>query len=301
MKERTGPGIACALAASALYGLIPNFSRAAFQAGIPSYETTFLRTAVIAVALAVLALMRGERLSLPRAGWPAFAAQAAATAIISICYLAAGQFIPVGLAAIIFFTFPVIILLSAPFAEGHRPGWPQYAIALVAFTGLAIAMAANVSTIDGRGVVFALAAAIFCAVQFFSGRILSRHATPVVFGSLVHLVILPVTLAVAVLMNGGTMHMFSGEGVLAGGLGFVFATGAVYVFAYALHMTSLSLARASIVAPFYNLEPIVTTFVAASLLGERLAAAQYLGGGLVLAALVAASAIDLRSRPAVTA
>jgi drug/metabolite transporter (DMT)-like permease len=43
-----------------------------------------------------------------------------------------------------------------------------------------------------------------------------------------------------------------------------------------------------VVAPFFNLEPVMTTVVAAAILGERLAANQYAGGGLVLIALVLA-------------
>lgn len=106
MIERTGLGIGCALAAAAFYGLIPNFSRAAFVNGVPSFETTFVRTALIAVVLVIAAIIRDEKLSIPRRAIPLFAAQATATAVISICYLAAGQYIPVGLAAVIFFTFP---------------------------------------------------------------------------------------------------------------------------------------------------------------------------------------------------
>jgi drug/metabolite transporter (DMT)-like permease len=56
-----------------------------------------------------------------------------------------------------------------------------------------------------------------------------------------------------------------------------------------VHMLSLRFAPASSVAPYFNLEPVVTTAVAAVILGERLQTNQYAGGGLVLAALVASS------------
>ncbi len=54
-------------------------------------------------------------------------------------------------------------------------------------------------------------------------------------------------------------------------------------------MSSLRFAPASTVAPFYNLEPIVTTAFAGLLFGEFLTANQYAGGGIVLAALVVSS------------
>ena len=70
---------------------------------------------------------------------------------------------------------------------------------------------------------------------------------------------------------------------------FLAALAVVYVIAYLLQMLSLRFAATSRVAPFYNLEPIVTIAVAALLLGERLTSMQYAGGGLVLVALVLAS------------
>ena len=57
------------------------------------------------------------------------------------------------------------------------------------------------------------------------------------------------------------------------------ALGIVYVIAYLVQMLSLRFAPASTVAPFYNLEPVVTTGIAAAFLGERLQVNQYAGGG----------------------
>lgn len=260
-----------------------------------------MRTAVIGVALGLLALLRAEKLRVPRAALPMFVAQAAATATVSICYLAAGQFIPVGLAVTIFFTFPVIILLTAPLAEGQAPGWPQVAISLFAFAGLALALAGEVGGLDYRGVLLAVASALACTVQFYSGRKISGHVTPVVLGSLVHLAILPVTLGVALWMNGGGLKILAGEGIPLSGFGFLAGVCLFYVFAYLIHMTSLRLAKASIVAPFYNLEPIVTAGVAALLLGERLTAIQYLGAAMVFTALIVSSLLDFRKRAPVAA
>ena len=53
-------------------------------------------------------------------------------------------------------------------------------------------------------------------------------------------------------------------------------------------------APASVVAPYFNLEPVVTTLIAALALGERLTLNQYVGGALVLAALAAASLPERR-------
>ena len=88
MINRNGLGIGCALGAASLYGFVPNFARGAFENGIPAVESTFLRTSLVAVMFTVLAVLRSERLVVPRAALASFAGQAVATLVISVGYLA---------------------------------------------------------------------------------------------------------------------------------------------------------------------------------------------------------------------
>jgi drug/metabolite transporter (DMT)-like permease len=197
----------------------------------------------------------------------------------------------VGLAVIIFFLFPVLIMLLAPVVEGRNPGLVRIAIAILAFCGLGIAVGPSFDGLDIRGILLAGLAAAGATLQFFSGRSISRYMTPAAFGSLVHLVILPPILLIALYAGSGTIRLFPGGTATAQGLLFMCGVAAVYVVAYMIHMLSLRFAPASTVAPYFNLEPVVTTAIAAAILGERLQVNQYAGGGLVLAALVASSFI----------
>src|SRR5437762_2445508 len=131
MTSRNGMGIAAALAAARLYGLVPNFVRGAFLNGVPRVESTFFRASLIAIAL-------------------------------------------------------------------------------FAFAGLALAVGPSFDTLDPRGILLATAAALFCTVQFFSGRAISHYMTPAAFGALVHVTIWPATLLVAVVAGGGTLHFLPG-------------------------------------------------------------------------------------------
>lgn len=291
MLNRAGLGIACALGAASLYGLVPNFVRAAYENGIPPIESTLFRTFVIAIAFALLAVARGERLVIPRAAMPSFAGQSVATLFVSVAYLGSVQFIPVGLAVIIFFLFPVVIMLLAPVVEGRNPGFLRVIVAILAFCGLAVAVGPSFDDLDIRGVTLAALGSGGAALQFFSGRAISRHMTPAAFGSLVHMVILPPILLVVLHAGSGTLRFFPGGSAAPAGMAFLSGVGLVYVFAYMVQMLSLRFAPASTVAPFFNVEPVVTTAIAAAILGERLQVNQYAGGGLVLAALVASSFI----------
>lgn len=289
MLNRTGLGIACALSAAAMYGLIPSLVRGAFVNGIPPAESILFRTSILAVVFAIVAVLQGQSFYLPRAALGSFLAQCAATLTISLGYLASVQFIPVGLAVIIFFSFPVIIMLAAPLIEGHNPGVKPLLIALFAFAGLAVAIGPSLEGLDIRGVLLAAAGAIGAAGQFFSGRAISSYLPPSVFGTHVHIAIWPAVLIAALYAGGGTLNGFPGGTGTHLGLAFMFGLGSIYVVAYMIQMLSLRFAPASTVAPFYNLEPVVTTGVAAIVLGERLAINQYAGGAMVLAALVLSS------------
>lgn len=289
MNNRAGLGIACALGAALLYGLVPNFARAAYENGIPPIETTLFRTLIVALAFAAVAFLQGVRLAVPKGAWPSFAGQSVATLFVSVAYLGSVQFIPVGLAVIIFYLFPVFIMLLAPVVEGRSPGVLRVLVAILAFAGLAVAVGPSFDSLDMRGILLAGLGAAGATLQFFSGRTISRYMTPAAFGSLVHLVILPPILLIALFASSGTLRMLPGGTATSLGLVFVLGVAAVYVVAYMIQMLSLRFAPASTVAPFFNIEPVVTTAVAALILGERLQTNQYAGGGLVLAALVASS------------
>jgi drug/metabolite transporter (DMT)-like permease len=290
-------GIASALLAASFYGCVPNFARAAFGHGVPALETVLMRTTVIAVALGLFAFMRGENFYLPRAAWFSFVGQVMATFMVSACYLASVQFIPVGLAVIIFFAFPVIIVVVAPLVERKAPSIARLAVAVLAFIGLGIAVGPGFDALDLRGVLLAAAAAVGCALQFFSGRALGRHLPPAAFGSLVHVAVWPLVLAVTLYSGGNTLVLMNG-GITNLGLFFVGGVCLAYVGGYFFHMSSLKAAPASVVAPYFNLEPIVTTVISALLLGETLKLNQYGGGGLVLAALVLAGVVGKRNATA---
>jgi drug/metabolite transporter (DMT)-like permease len=243
--------------------------------------------------LGLMALLQGENFKLPSTAWPSFIGQAIATFIVSVSYLASVQFIPVGLAVIIFFAFPVIIIVTSPLVEGRPPSLARLAIALLAFIGLAIAVGPGFQALDLRGVVLAALAALGCALQFFTGRALGQHLQPAAFGSLVHIAIWPFVLAVSLYYGGQQLQLVSG------GLGisaYVFVGGVCFAYlgGYFFHMSSLKAAPASVVAPYFNLEPIVTTIISGTLLRESLKLNQYGGGALVLAALLLAALVGKR-------
>ncbi|MEO6610057.1 MAG: EamA family transporter [Aestuariivirga sp.] len=132
-------------------------------------------------------------------------------------------------------------------------------------------------------------AAFGYALQFFSGRMLSRYLEPAAFGSLVHIAIFPIVVIIVMVVGQG--HLVLVQPDTFGSSAFIFTACVclAYAFGYLFHMSSLAAAPASVVAPFFNLEPIITLTISVLILGEQLTTSQYAGAFTVLAALVLAS------------
>ena len=298
MKSPHLTGVLLALAAASVYGAVPNFARLAFLNGVPALETVFYRTSVVAVVLAIVAIVRGESFRLTRAALPGFLYQSLATLMVSACYLASVQFLPVTLSVIIFYLFPVLIILAAPLAEGRTPGWARLGVALLGFAGLVVAVGPAFEHVSVLGLVLAFLGAVGCMMQFFSGRMLSRHLTPAAFGSLVHLAIWPVMLGLALVFGNSTLALVDGTSPL--GPHAVMAVGLVaiaYLGGYFFHMSSVRAAPSSVVAPYFNLEPIISTGLAVLVLGEAMTFNQWAGGAMVFAALVISGFLPEKVRP----
>jgi drug/metabolite transporter (DMT)-like permease len=296
VQSRPFAAIVLALLAAVSYAGVPNFARLAFLNGVPALETVFYRTTALAIILGVFAGLRRESFALPRAAVIPFLLQCLATLLVSACYLASLQYLPVTLSVVIFYTFPVIVLVAAPIIEGHVPHWSRFAVAGLGFLGLYIAIGPAFEHINALGVALAALGSLGCALQFFSGRLLAQHLQPAAFGSLVHIAILPFILALALYFGGGSLALVSSAGVGPYAMGAVVLVCLCYLGGYFCHMSSVKAAPASIVAPFFNLEPVLSTTIAVLLLKETMTQAQWTGGAIVLASLLIASILPTRTK-----
>ena len=297
-------GILFALAAGVVYGLAPPFTRLAFVNGVPPIETAFWRASALVAIVGVIALVRGWRLSVPREARVPLGLMILSTASISIGYLGAVQFIPVALTVIVFFTFPVLILLMSPLVEGSRIPLVQLAIGALAFAGLLIAIGPGSGGADLRGLALAGLAAAGAATQFFAGRAISGRMDTLQFGLLTHLAIIPIVALVIVLLGGEFRSVFDPAAITGTGYLALSLVALSYGAGFFCQMFALKSAPASAVAPYFNIEPITSVAVASLILSEPPASRELAGGALVLAALIAAglarkprNAQDLAARP----
>ena len=139
-RDRTGErqGLVLALASAAAFGTNIVSAQIAGQAGLSGpllvfYRVLLMLALVGGVALAwrgSLALKRGERQPVLLFGL--------ATALVGIAYLSSVAFIPVSVAAVVFYTFPVLIVLAEPILTPAPLRADRLAGALAAFLGIAL-------------------------------------------------------------------------------------------------------------------------------------------------------------------
>jgi drug/metabolite transporter (DMT)-like permease len=282
-----------ALGSSAGYGLNIVTAQIASTVGITGalmvFYRVFLMLACLAVAIAVsrrslaanLAIAPGEGRSLLVFGL--------SSSIIGTAYMSSVAFLPVSVAAVIFYLFPILIVLAEPFVEKTRFGLMRLLIVLLAFAGVALVVGPRLDSLDPRGLALSLLAAAGAAIQFFAAA--RMPVTPTIsklfWG---HLLVLP-----AVVATLGWIDGFHGPGIFALAPLSVAVTLLAYVVSMALQLLSLNRVSAAVGGLTFCAEPLFASLFAALILGERLVLVQYLGGCLVLAAIAVNAVMATRA------
>lgn len=268
-----------ALLAAASYGGITTLARLAYDAGAGPATLIAARCLLAGLLLGALALVLRRPLAIVRADWPAFALTSLGIFGMTVGYLGSVVFIPVSLAALIFYTFPLMVAALSPLIERRRLSRGEGLAFFVAFAGLALALGPRFDSLDPRGVGLALLAAISVVGLLFGSRRLTRRQDSLVLAAeanlLCLLLVLPFFALAAELQPPAEAQ---------GWLPFAAACG-LYVVAVATQFLAVRLTAASEVALALNLEPVVSILAAVALLGERLSGPQWAGVALVIAAL----------------
>jgi drug/metabolite transporter (DMT)-like permease len=278
------------------YALNPPGVRYAFEHGVPVLTSSLFRIFAMLAFAGVLAAITPRGFYVPvQLRKPVFFL-GLGTVSVSLGYMSAVAFVPVAIATITFFTFPLIILLLSPLLEGEKVPLIRIALAGLAFVGLAIVVGPVAGDLDWRGLALAGYAALGAATQFLSGRWISGGVGPTTSSFWAHVVCLPIVLAVIAGFGGFASLGALGNQIFSdqvAGIS-ILAVCVSYIFGFRFHMMSLRHAPASMIAPFFYLEPVISIALAVVFLGQHLQPMQYGGCLLVLAALFGSAAVSRR-------
>ncbi len=269
-------GLGATLLAALFVSLITTFARITYDAGSNPATQVFLRALCMMLVLGGLQLALSRPVVVPRR-------TIATTMLLGLCiflmsfgYLSSVAYISVSLAVLVFYTYPLMVGVASPLLGRERMTWLKALCLIGAFAGLAIASSDGFGRLDWRGIAFGLTgAAGIAAVSLFGGRAMAK-AHPFTMNAWMNLwVALAAGLYLAA--SGGLQFPQTSIGWLA--------TAAVclcYTLGLMLMFLGLMLVSPAQSALTMNLEPLFSTLAAILLLGEVIAARQWIGMAMLL-------------------
>ncbi len=281
--SREWAGIALALATAVAFALANASASLAYQGGSNPLTVAALRFVLPTAALIVWLRARGVPLGLPRRdGWIA-ALLGAVTALYTWALLSAIGAIPLALAILVFYLFPLVATVILAVCGWEKLGWRTAAAIVLAFAGLVLALDPRGGNLGIEGVTLAFVAALgLGAVIAVSSRVIRAGDSR------------PVTLYMAVAAGIVLIAICLAYGDFAlpqtgrGWLGFV-GTALFYAFAMIAFFIAISMIGPVRVSLLSYVEPVIAASLGVTVLGEALAPLQAAGIALVIAALIGAT------------
>jgi drug/metabolite transporter (DMT)-like permease len=281
-------GLLFALAAASLYGVNIVSTRFAALAGISGVTLVFYRVFVMLALVAVAAALWRTPLRIAAGERGTVAVLGVATAALGGAYLSSVAFIPVTVAVVIFYTYPVLIVLASPLVDGSRITGTLMAVVALAAMGVVLVVGPAFQGLDWRGLALAATASLATAVQFFAAT-RCRRTGVVAKVFWIHLMVLPASAAIGVIAGALTPPDALGLAPDA-----VAVTIGGYVLGFVFQFAALARSSAVVAGIAFCAEPVVAALASAAMLGERLTALQLLGCALVLAAILTNVAAEQR-------
>lgn len=271
-------GIVLVLAASGCFALSPVLTVLAVDGHDVSPATvTALRFLLVFAALPFL--WRRLAPQLGRRHIKPFLIMGLCYAVESFGYATAVTRIPVGLAVLIVYLFPLLVALIVALADRKPPGFMRWLSLFVAFAGVGLAVGPELGSLDGVGLLLAFCAALAAATAIWQGASLTAE-----------LGAFPVS-AVSLMMAGvlyTPLYLAFGEPALPGSAaawGLSLAAGALFFLALCLFYGAIHRIGAVKASLFANAEPAITALCALMLLSETPGPWQLPGTLLVIFAL----------------
>ena len=286
---RLGLGYGFALAAAASFGIGGVIAKSTFNSLAPSVLAEFRVFLAFLIFLALFGIFRRDELRVRREDIPIFAVFGiVGLAGVSLVYYEAIKRIPIGVALVIEYTGPLLLLAYARL-RGRTVGgrlWIAAALAIVGCFFAAGAYDAGLRELNGLGLALAAADAFFFALYFaLAERLGTRYTTPTLllwgFGfALLGWSIVRAPWTLPWTTTPADVYVQVAEVVMIATL-----------IPFALTLAAVRLIPAARVGLTATFEPVVAAVAAWVVLSERLELQQIVGGVVVLAAIAIAQSL----------
>ena len=204
-------------------------------------------------------------------------------------YLASVAHMPVGLAVLILYTFPILVVVSSSIVDKHKPSMLQIIALVIAFIGLFIALDIETENTQTIGIVLAGMAAIGVTINMIGSADILKRIDFTLFSFYQAAVVTSIS-AVLVIFTGGLALPTEARGWAIMGVMLL-----SFIIAYLSVYTSLKVIGAVRTSTIMNLEPIMTIVLAIALLHEHMTLDKLIGGLIVISAILLAQMPQLRA------
>jgi drug/metabolite transporter (DMT)-like permease len=283
LLSRRGLGVFLVLASAASFGAVTPFARLAYEAGVSVVTVMAVRYTLAGLAVTGYLVWRRQAWRLSgRQLWLTLGL-ALFLGVMSFAYLGSVRYIPVSLAALIYFTYPILVTVLAYLTGSGKLHNRDRGAHLIAFGGQVVSLAGLVlllrlsrSALNPIGVLMAAFSAIGFALVLVFGSRLMRTVSPMVLNLYVALVN-----AALFALAGVLGASFAWPTLAAGWIGLL-GVSVFFVAGFMGLFVGVSMISPGRAACLSNVEPVVTIALSVLLLGEPFGAWQLVGGGAVL-------------------
>jgi drug/metabolite transporter (DMT)-like permease len=285
----TGKGIYAVLVVQSLMASGTHIVAKVVVRDVDAFTLTLVRTVLSAIAMGLILMLRGKKPSVRREDYAAFFWLAVlAVPLNQFLFLYGMKYTIPSNAALLYATTPVIVLVFSHFFLGESLSGLKIAGVILGFVGVTIVifergLSASMEYVFGNLV-------IFVAVLAWAGYTVYGRTMIVKYGAIE---------SSCLTLIGGTI-LFIPLGILpalrfpyetlttANWLQIGYLAIVTSVFSYLLWYFALGRIEAGKVALFSNLQPILVTILAVTLLGQSVTGAFVLGGTLAIGGVIAA-------------
>ena len=262
-----------------IFSFVSIFARLAYDSGSNALTVVVLRSVFAGSALWILLVARGTPWRLPPSERNWSLALGALLAYATFALNKSIEIIPVAIAQLIFYTYPLLIGIASWLTGTERFSLRVAVTLVLAFSGLALSLQVKGGPLDTSGLAYAVSGAVcWAALMYLTGRVFGgRDSQP----HTLHMMLSSATLfALACLYTGDVAF----PATLKGWIGFA-GVPLAYSVAIIGTMAAVSAVGAMKTSFYLNFDPVATIVLAALVLDQYMTPIQLAGAVLVIVAI----------------
>ncbi len=282
-------GVMLCLLSSGLFAISILTSKFVYQYGVEPLFFATVRAAFCLVMCAVFIAVRGGEWLMPKPSRRFVLPMSVMLLMVSFGYPTAMKYIPAGMATLVFYLWPLLVLVITAIQAHQFPGIRRMAIFIVAFAGLALVFGPSMGDVRWEGIAAALVAALGASLFCVTIPKVTKTADSMTINIHTNIIVGFILLGGAAFYDQVHMPTEAVGWYALIGAGLTYGLGMITIF-YAI-------SRAGPVASsiLFNTEPLIVTMLATLVFAEFLEPIQYMGVLIAVIAMMLASARAARN------